>query len=30
VTRAFAAIGWSWGGAWRSPTDHMHFSATGS
>jgi D-alanyl-D-alanine carboxypeptidase len=30
VTRAFAAIGWSWGGTWRSPTDYMHFSATGS
>jgi hypothetical protein len=30
VTTAFAAIGWSWGGTWRSPTDHMHFSATGS
>jgi hypothetical protein len=30
VTKAFAAIGWSWGGTWRSPTDHMHFSATGS
>jgi D-alanyl-D-alanine carboxypeptidase len=29
VTRAFAAIGWTWGGAWRSPRDFMHFSATG-
>jgi hypothetical protein len=29
VTRAFAAIGWTWGGTWRSPTDRMHFSATG-
>jgi D-alanyl-D-alanine carboxypeptidase len=29
VTRAFADIGWTWGGTWRSPTDHMHFSATG-
>jgi hypothetical protein len=29
VTRAFAAIGWTWGGSWRSPTDLMHFSATG-
>ena len=29
VTRAFAAIGWTWGGTWRSPTDLMHFSATG-
>lgn len=25
VTRAFADIGWSWGGAWSSP-DLMHFS----
>jgi hypothetical protein len=29
VTAAFAAIGWTWGGTWRSPTDLMHFSATG-
>jgi D-alanyl-D-alanine carboxypeptidase len=29
VTRAFAAIGWTWGGSWRSPKDLMHFSATG-
>jgi hypothetical protein len=29
ATRAFADIGWTWGGIWRSPTDHMHFSATG-
>jgi hypothetical protein len=29
VTRAFAGIGWTWGGSWRSPTDLMHFSATG-
>ena len=29
VTRAFAAIGWTWGGTWRSPSDLMHFSATG-
>jgi hypothetical protein len=29
VTKAFAAIGWSWGGTWRSPTDSMHLSATG-
>jgi hypothetical protein len=28
--RAFAAIGWTWGGTWRSPKDLMHFSATGS
>jgi hypothetical protein len=29
VTAAFADIGWTWGGSWRSPTDYMHFSATG-
>jgi D-alanyl-D-alanine carboxypeptidase len=29
VTKAFAAVGWAWGGDWRSPTDPMHFSATG-
>jgi len=29
TVRAFAAIGWSWGGSWRSPKDRMHFTATG-
>jgi hypothetical protein len=29
TVRDFAAIGWSWGGAWRSPIDRMHFTATG-
>ena len=29
VVAAFAAIGWSWGGAWSSPTDYQHFSASG-
>ena len=29
VTAAFAAVGWTWGGTWRSPRDLMHFSATG-
>jgi hypothetical protein len=29
VTDAFAAIGWGWGGDWRSSIDTMHFSATG-
>src|SRR5262249_40946912 len=30
VVRAFAAIGWGWGGAWSGTTkDYMHFSATG-
>jgi hypothetical protein len=30
VVRAFAAIGWTWGGSWRSPKDYQHFSATGN
>jgi hypothetical protein len=29
TVRAFAAIGWNWGGSWHSPTDRMHFTATG-
>lgn len=29
VVRAFRAIGWRWGGAWRGTKDYMHFSATG-
>ena len=29
VTESFAAIGWGWGGTWRSSTDWMHFSASG-
>ena len=29
VVRAFAEIGWTWGGDFRSVTDSMHFSATG-
>ncbi|WP_436394473.1 M15 family metallopeptidase [Amycolatopsis sp. MEPSY49] len=29
TVRAFAAIGWTWGGAWTSPKDRMHFTATG-
>jgi D-alanyl-D-alanine carboxypeptidase len=29
VTKAFAGIGWTWGGTWHSPVDRMHFSATG-
>jgi hypothetical protein len=29
ATEAFADIGWTWGGTWRSPKDLMHFSATG-
>jgi len=29
VTRAFASVGWTWGGSWTSPVDRMHFSADG-
>jgi hypothetical protein len=29
VVRAFAAIGWGWGGYWTSLKDYQHFSATG-
>lgn len=29
VTRAFAAIGWTWGGTWNSLKDRHHFSANG-
>jgi hypothetical protein len=29
VVRAFADIGWSWGGAWHTLKDYQHFSATG-
>jgi hypothetical protein len=29
VVKAFAAIGWGWGGSWSSPKDYQHFSATG-
>jgi hypothetical protein len=29
VVRAFARIGWEWGGNWRSLKDWQHFSATG-
>ncbi len=29
VVRAFAAIGWEWGGEWADPVDYQHFSATG-
>jgi hypothetical protein len=30
VVKAFAAIGWSWGGNWTSPRDLQHFSSTGT
>jgi hypothetical protein len=26
VVRAFAAIGWEWGGDWHSLKDYQHFS----
>lgn len=29
VTRAFARIGWGWGGSWTSSKDPMHFSRSG-
>jgi hypothetical protein len=30
VVRAFASIGWGWGGSWSGDTkDYMHFSTTG-
>ena len=29
VTRAFADVGWAWGGDFRSVSDPMHFSANG-
>jgi hypothetical protein len=30
VVRAFASIGWGWGGSWSGATkDYMHFSTTG-
>jgi hypothetical protein len=29
VVRAFASIGWAWGGTWSDPTDYQHFSSTG-
>lgn len=29
VTRAFASIGWQWGGTWQHAKDYMHFSANG-
>ena len=30
VVAAFARIGWTWGGRWRSPVDLHHFSETGT
>jgi hypothetical protein len=30
VVRAFAAVGWGWGGYWDWPKDYQHFSASGA
>jgi hypothetical protein len=29
VVRAFASVGWSWGGIWQGAHDYQHFSANG-
>jgi hypothetical protein len=29
VVAAFRAVGWAWGGSWRSSKDYMHFSVNG-
>jgi hypothetical protein len=29
VVRAFAAVGWGWGGRWTGSPDYQHFSKTG-
>ncbi len=29
VVRAFASVGWKWGGNWTRPVDYQHFSANG-
>ena len=29
VVRAFAAVGWNWGGRWSGVRDYQHFSASG-
>jgi hypothetical protein len=30
LVRAFAAVGWQWGGRWRGSPDYQHFSASGT
>ena len=31
LVRAFASIGWGWGGHWSAPSrDYQHFSSTGT
>jgi hypothetical protein len=29
AVRAFASVGWEWGGYWTSPKDYQHFSSNG-
>jgi len=29
VVRAFASVGWGWGGSWAGDRDYQHFSANG-
>ena len=29
VVRAFASIGWKWGGSWTGGKDYQHFSSNG-
>lgn len=29
VVRAFASVGWGWGGSWSGTKDYQHFSASG-
>jgi hypothetical protein len=29
LVRAFAAVGWRWGGRWQGTPDYQHFSSTG-
>jgi hypothetical protein len=29
LVRAFAAVGWQWGGRWQGTPDYQHFSTTG-
>ena len=30
VVKAFARVGWGWGGDWSWPKDYQHFSASGT
>ena len=30
VVRAFASVGWGWGGSWSGARDYQHFSSNGS